>query len=174
MAGEDGTVDAVTDVVDTLVTDPAGIQASVTVIPASLQYALGRLQDNLMGFAPASGGDNPLQPLLDQLTGLGDMAGGGAGGDNPLQPLLDQLQGAGGDNPLQPLIDQFQNAGSGDMEGDNPLQPVLDMLTGAGEGGDAGDTPAAPFSFAFSFESDAFSVSYSFDGQQPEFSVPTP
>ncbi|WP_286845452.1 hypothetical protein, partial [Spongiibacter sp. UBA6593] len=96
VAGEDGTVDAVTDVVDTLVTDPAGIQASVTVIPASLQYALGRLQDNLMGFAPASGGDNPLQPLLDQLTGLGDMAGGGAGGDNPLQPLLDQLQGAGG------------------------------------------------------------------------------
>lgn len=159
LAGQDGTVDAVTDVVDTLATDPAAVQASVEAIPPTLEVLFAHLQENLMGFAPEGGSD---------------------GGDNPLQPLLDQLQGGGeGDNPLQPLVDQFESAAAGGEggESDNPLQPVLDVLPipAPSEGGDSDSEPSAlPLSLAFSFESAAFSFSFGFDGQEPVFELPTP
>ena len=155
VAGKDGTVDAVTDVVDTLATDPTAVQSSVEAIPPTLEVLFANLQENLMGFAPE-------------------------GGNNPLQPLLDQLQGGdSSDNPLQPLLDQFESAAAGGDTGggDNPLQPVLDLLPipVPSEGGDSDSEPSAlPLSLVFSFESAAFSFSFGFDGQEPVFELPTP
>ncbi|EIF43575.1 hypothetical protein DOK_08834, partial [gamma proteobacterium BDW918] len=74
LGSDDSTVDAVTDVVDTLVLDPAMLPDSIQVVPATLVTALTDLQANLMALSGA-GGDSSSLPFDPAALAGGDLPG---------------------------------------------------------------------------------------------------
>lgn len=138
LGSDDSTVDAVTDVVDTLVLDPAMLPESIQVVPATLVTALTDLQANLMALSGAGGDSSlPFDPaaLADgNLPGLdalpidpASLAGGGGGG----APGLDAL-------PIDPT-----SLADGGLPGLDALPIDLASLAG-GDGGGAPSLDALP------------------------------
>ncbi|WP_373087720.1 hypothetical protein [Zhongshania sp.] len=136
LGSDDSTVDAVTDVVDILVLDPAMLPDSIQVVPATLVTALTDLQENLMALLGAGGDSSSLPfdpaalPGLDALpVDPASLTGGDGGGAPSLDALpIDPASLAdGGLSGLDALpIDPASLLGGG---GGNPLAGYVTQLT---------------------------------------------
>ena len=72
LAGRGGTFDATTDVVDALITDPAGAQSSVAALPPTLENTAANLETNLMALSGSGGGaDSPVAASVVLTTPVG-------------------------------------------------------------------------------------------------------
>ncbi|WP_373078300.1 hypothetical protein [Zhongshania sp.] len=180
----DGTVDALTDVVDALAEDPAMVPGSIQVVPSTLETAFTNLQANLMAMS-GGGGDSDSSPFDPATLADGGMpsldalpvdpasfgeSGGMPGLDAlPLDP--ESLAGGGGMPGLDALpIDPASLAGDGDLPsmGMLPVDPTslagseglpsLDALPidPASLSGEGGDgeNPFADYATQFTFAID--------------------
>ncbi len=131
LGSDDSTVDAVTDVVDTLVLDPAMLPDSIQVVPATLVTALTDLQANLMALSGA-GGDSSSLPFDPAALAGGDLPGLDA---LPVDPA--SLTGGGA-----PSLDALPIDPTALADGGLPGLDTLPIDPASLTGGDGGGAPS--------------------------------
>ncbi|MFT4918693.1 MAG: hypothetical protein ACI8RU_001310 [Zhongshania aliphaticivorans] len=133
LGSDDSTVDAVTDVVDTLVLDPAMLPDSIQVVPATLVTALTDLQANLMALSGA-GGDSSSLPFDPAALAGGDLPG--------LDALpVDPASLTGGDGGGAPSLDALPIDPTALADGGLPGLDTLPIDPASLTGGDGGGAP---------------------------------
>jgi hypothetical protein len=134
LGSDDSTVDAVTDVVDTLVLDPAMLPDSIQVVPATLVTALTDLQANLMALSGA-GGDSSSLPFDPAALAGGDLPG--------LDALpVDPASLTGGDGGGAPSLDALPIDPTALADGGLPGLDALPIDPASLTGGDGGGAPS--------------------------------